>query len=84
MISGGGAERQKTPNEIALNILLVGLDDHLRVRHRDDPELRDLCGRRRFDRHPGGAVRHLDPTTIGALLSASASPAWIGWCASMC
>ena len=24
-----GAERQKTPNEIALNILLAGLDDHL-------------------------------------------------------
>ena len=35
-----GAERQKTPNEIALNILLVGLDHHLRVRDGDDPELR--------------------------------------------
>ena len=42
-----GAERQKTPNEIALNILLVGPHHHLRVRDRDHPELRRLCGRRR-------------------------------------
>ena len=41
-----GAERQKTPNEIALNILLAGHDDHLRVRDGDDPELRRLCRRR--------------------------------------
>ena len=40
-----GAERQKTPNEIALNILLAGLTHHLRVRGGDHPELRRLCRR---------------------------------------
>ena len=40
-----GAERQKTPNEIALNILLAGHDDHLPVRDGDDPELCALCRR---------------------------------------
>ena len=30
-----GAKRQKTPNEIALNILLAGADDHLPARDRD-------------------------------------------------
>ena len=56
-----GAERQKTPNEIALNILLDRPDHHLRVRHGDYPELRRLCRRRDLGRHPGGAVRHADP-----------------------
>ena len=45
-----GAERQKTPNEIALNILLAGLDDHLRLRGRDHPELCALCRRQRHRR----------------------------------
>ena len=40
-----GAERQKTPNEIALNILLAGLDDHLPARGRDAPAVRDLLAR---------------------------------------
>ena len=43
-----GAERQKTPNEIALNILLGGPHHHLRVRDRDHPELRGLCRRVRY------------------------------------
>ena len=42
-----GAERQKTPNEIALNILLAGMTHHLPARRRHDPELRRLCRRRR-------------------------------------
>ena len=35
-------------------------DHHLRVRHRDDPELRRLCGRHHLGGDPGGAVRHAD------------------------
>ena len=66
-----GAERQKTPNEIALNILLAGLDDHL-----------PAGGRRRSGRSPSTPARPLAivvliallvcliPTTIGGLLSA--------------
>ena len=37
-----GAERQKTPNEIALNILLAGLDDHLSAGSGHAAALRDL------------------------------------------
>ena len=36
-------------------------DHHLRVRHRDDPELRRLCRQLHFHRDPGGAVRNPDP-----------------------
>ena len=42
----GRRQRQKTPNEIALNILLAGLTHHLRVRGGDHPELRGLRRRR--------------------------------------
>ena len=37
-----GAERRKTPNEIALNILLAGPDDHVPRRGRDAAAVRDL------------------------------------------
>ena len=40
-----GAARQKTPNEIALNILLAGLDDHLPARGRHAAAVRDLLER---------------------------------------
>ena len=53
-----GAERQKTPNEIALNILLAGLTHHLPVRGRQHPELRRLCRRHDERAGPGRAVRH--------------------------
>ena len=56
-----GAERQKTPNEIALNILLDRAHHHLRVRDRDHPELCRLCRRNDLHRHSGGAVRDADP-----------------------
>ena len=36
-------------------------DDHLRLRRRDDPELRHLCRRRDVRGDPGGAVRRADP-----------------------
>ena len=65
-----GAERQKTPNEIALNILLVGMTHHLRVRHGDDPELCHLCRRRDPVVVLVALFVTLIPTTIGALLSA--------------
>jgi K+-transporting ATPase ATPase B chain len=38
-----GAERQKTPNEIALNILLAGLTLIFLLAVVDAPELRRLC-----------------------------------------
>ena len=40
-----GAERQKTPNEIALNILLAGLDDHLSAGRGDVAAVRYLFWR---------------------------------------
>ena len=65
-----GADRQKTPNEIALQHPARRADARLRARGRDDPAVRDLL--------EGAAVDHvlvallvcLIPTTIGALLSA--------------
>ncbi len=65
-----GAERQKTPNEIALNILLAGLDDHLHARGRHPPALCDLLQRAAVDCRARRLLVCLIPTTIGALLSA--------------
>ena len=72
-----GAERQKTPNEIALNILIAGLDADLPARRRDAAAVRDL---QRVVRRRGHRCRRvavlvsllvcLIPTTIGGLLSA--------------
>ena len=45
-----GAMRQKTPNEIALSILLAGPDDRLPAGGRHPPAVRDLRGRRRSRR----------------------------------
>ena len=52
-----GAERQKTPNEIALTILLVGPDDRLPVRRGDAAAVRDLQRRRRDRPGAGRAAR---------------------------
>ena len=41
-----GRARQKTPNEIALDILLAGLHDHLLARRRHAPAVRRLPARR--------------------------------------
>jgi K+-transporting ATPase ATPase B chain len=74
-----GAVRQKTPNEIALNILLAGLTLIFVFAVASIPS---------FAAYAGGSVGvialvalfvTLIPTTIGALLSPSASPAWTGW-----
>ena len=66
-----GAERRKTPNEIALNILLAGLTHHLPGGGRRPAAVRRVL------RAPAASVATLIallvaliPTTIGALLSA--------------
>ena len=56
-----GAERQKTPNEIALNILLAGMTLIFVFAVATDPELCEICRRRRQRPRSGGAVRHADP-----------------------
>jgi potassium-transporting ATPase ATP-binding subunit len=76
-----GAERQKTPNEIALNILLAGLTIIF---------LFAVVALQPFAIYSGAPqtifvlislLVCLIPTTIGGLLSAS--PAWTGWCNTM-
>ncbi len=66
-----GAERQKTPNEIALSILLACLTHHLPDRGRDPAAVRRLLRREQADVVVLIALLVcLIPTTIGALLSA--------------
>jgi potassium-transporting ATPase ATP-binding subunit len=77
-----GASRQKTPNEIALDILIAGLTLILLV------AVVTLQPMAIYDK----AIQStavlvalfvcLAPTTIGGLLSAS--PAWTGWCSGTC
>ena len=73
-----GAERQKTPNEIALNILIAGADDDLPVRRGYAAAVTRSTASRQRDAGRG-AERSLSsiallvcliPTTIGGLLSA--------------
>ncbi len=73
-----GAERQKTPNEIALNILLAGMSLIFVFAVATIPS---------FAAYAGGHVTvlvlvalfvTLIPTTIGALFLRLVSPAWIG------
>ena len=56
-----GAERQKTPNEIALTILLVGLTIIFVFATATIPSLCRLCRRHRIGPDPGRAVRDADP-----------------------
>ena len=56
-----GAERQKTPNEIALNILLAGPDDRLPDRGRHAAAVCDLLGRAAIGVRAGLAARVSDP-----------------------
>ena len=66
-----GASRQKTPNEIALTILLSGLTIVFLLRHRHPAAVRDLQRRRRSPVPILIALLVcLIPTTIGGLLSA--------------
>ena len=52
-----GAERQKTPNEIALNILLAGMTLIFLFAVVTHPELRRLCRRRDLGARAGRALR---------------------------
>ena len=57
-----GAERQKTPNEIALNILLAGPDDRLPARRRSRCSRSPIySGRRAVGHRAGRAARLPDP-----------------------
>ena len=64
-----GASRQKTPNEIALDILLAGLDDHPAPRDRDAAALRRLLRRGAVGDRPHRAPRlpHPDDDRRAAL-----------------
>ena len=65
-----GASRQKTPNEIALHILLVGLTIDLPVRLRHAGAARALLGVQLSATVIVALLVCLIPTTIGGLLSA--------------
>lgn len=79
-----GAERQKTPNEIALNILLAGLTlifmlvvvtlKPLGLYHGINIDMVVLVA----------LLVCLIPTTISGLLAASASPGWTACSSAMC
>ena len=56
-----GAERQKTPNEIALNILLAGMTIIFVFATATIPSYRRLCRRRDLRRGARGAVRDAHP-----------------------
>ncbi len=56
-----GSSRQKTPNEIALNILLAGPHHHLPARHRHAAALRDVLRRRAAGGDPRRVARVPDP-----------------------
>ena len=56
-----GADRQKTPNEIALSILLAGLHDHLPARRRHAAAVRHLLRRRAADHRARRPARVPDP-----------------------
>ena len=65
-----GASRKKTPNEIALQILLVAPDHHLRDRHRHPVPHRPLQRRHPARVHPDRPRGVSDPHHHWALLSA--------------
>ena len=79
-----GASRQKTPNEVALDILIAGLTLILLV------AVVTLQPMAIYDK----AIQStavlvalfvcLAPTTIGGCSRRSASPAWTGWCSGTC
>jgi len=78
-----GAERQKTPNEIALNILLAA-DDHLLLAVGDPTPFAIYSGSPQTVFVLVSLLVCLIPTTIGGLLSAIALPAWIACPGTMC
>ena len=80
-----GAERQKTPNEIALNILLAGMTIIFVFSVASIPSFAAYAGGTMTRAGAGRPVRHPDPDhDRRAACRPSASPAWTGWCASTC
>ena len=81
-----GAERQKTPNEIALNILLAGLTIIflIVVRHAASrsPLYSDAAVSRRRCSSPCSSASSRPPSA--ACSPPSASPAWTAWCGTTC
>ena len=79
-----GANRQKTPNEIALTILLAVPHHRLHPRGRDAPAVRPLC---RGDGLGGRPVRcwsASSPPPSAPCCRPSASPAWTAWSSATC
>ena len=79
-----GASRQKTPNEIALNILLASLTMIFLLAVVTLQPFAIFSGAKQPVIILVALLVCLIPTTIGALLSPSASPAWTGWCSATC
>ena len=80
-----GAERQKTPNEIALTILLVGLTIIFLIAVATIPGFATYAGGDDPGAAARGAADHAHPDDDrGACCRRSALPAWTGWCASTC
>ena len=80
-----GAKRQKTPNEIALNISAGGADDHLSAGDGDAAALldlqrhRDRAGQRDHRDGAGGAAGLPDSQRrLAACCRLLGSPGWIG------
>ena len=73
-----GAERQKTPNEIALNILLAGLTIIFVFATVTIPSYAAYAGGSISVVIPGGAVRDSDPDHDRRCCPRSALPAWTG------
>ena len=80
-----GAERQKTPNEIALNILLAGLTIIFLLATATIPSFAIYAGGADVGHRAGRAARDADPDHHRRRCSRpSASPAWTGWSATTC
>ena len=79
-----GAERRKTPNEIALNILLAGLTIVFLVAVVTLRPFAEFANTSASVATLIALLVALIPTTIGALLSRSASRAWTGSCDATC
>ncbi len=74
-----GAERQRTPNEIALNILLVGLTLIFLFVVVSLPAFASYSGTTIPVIVLGALFVTLIPTTIGGSSVPSGSPGWTGW-----
>ena len=79
-----GAERRKTPNEIALNILLAGLTLIFLFVIVALKPFADFAGTEISTTTLIALLVALIPTTIGALLSAIGIAGWTGSCAATC